>query len=71
MVSPTFDDGLQNQYDLGFLRALKPHHLVGTLYDVSGLNNVAAEHMTWFEMTPLNSGGPPVIGNHASPSKAE
>jgi peptidoglycan/xylan/chitin deacetylase (PgdA/CDA1 family) len=40
VVSLTFDDGLQNQYDLGFLRALKPHHLNGTFYDVSGLNNV-------------------------------
>jgi hypothetical protein len=56
VVSITFDDGLQNQYGLGFLRALKPHHMNGTFYDVSGLNNVDPQHMTWPEITALNNG---------------
>ena len=63
VVSLTFDDGLQNQYQLGFLRALKPHHLNGTFYDISGLNNVDPDHMTWSEMTALNNGGNE-IGGH-------
>ena len=63
VVSLTFDDGLQNQYDLGFLRALKPHHLNGTFFDISGLNNVDPQHMTWAEMTALNNGGNE-IGGH-------
>lgn len=63
VVSLTFDDGLQNQYDLGFLRALKPHNLNGTFYIVSGLQNVDPEHMTWPELTALNNGGNEVGGH--------
>ena len=63
VVSLTFDDGLQNQYTLGFLRALQPHHLNGTFYNISGLNNVDPQHMTWAELTALNDGGNE-IGGH-------
>jgi peptidoglycan/xylan/chitin deacetylase (PgdA/CDA1 family) len=63
VVSLTFDDGLQNQYDLGFHRALQPHHLNGTFYNISGLNDVDPQHMTWAELTALNNGGNE-IGGH-------
>jgi peptidoglycan/xylan/chitin deacetylase (PgdA/CDA1 family) len=63
VVSLTFDDGLQNQYDLGFRRALQPHHLTGTFYNVSGLVGVDPQHMTWPELTALNGGGNE-IGGH-------
>jgi peptidoglycan/xylan/chitin deacetylase (PgdA/CDA1 family) len=62
-VSLTFDDGLQNQFDLAFHRALQPHHLKGTFYNVSGLNGVDPQHMTWAELTTLNDGGNE-IGGH-------
>jgi peptidoglycan/xylan/chitin deacetylase (PgdA/CDA1 family) len=62
-VSLTFDDGVQNQYTLGFRRALQPHHLNGTFYNISGLNGVDPQHMTWAELTALNDGGNE-IGGH-------
>ena len=63
VVSLTFDDGLQTQFDLGFKRALAPHNLNGTFYNVSGLNNVDEQHMTWSELTALNNGGNEVGGH--------
>ncbi len=63
VVSLTFDDGLLNQYQLADKRALKPHHLVGTFYNVSGLNNIDAGHMTWSQLTDLNNDGNE-IGGH-------
>jgi peptidoglycan/xylan/chitin deacetylase (PgdA/CDA1 family) len=63
VVSLTFDDGLQNQFELGFLRALQPHHMNGTFYNISGLTNVDPDHMTWSELTTLNDGGNE-IGGH-------
>ena len=63
MVSLTFDDGLQNQFDLGFKRALQPHQMDGTFYNISGLTNVDPQHMTWPELTALNNGGNE-IGGH-------
>ena len=63
VVSLTFDDGMENQYTLGVLHALKPHHMVGTFYNVSGLNGVDAQHMTWAELTAVNEAGNE-IGGH-------
>ncbi len=63
VVSLTFDDGIENQYMLGVLHALQPHHLNGTFYNVSGLNNVDPQHMTWAELTAVNEAGNE-IGGH-------
>jgi peptidoglycan/xylan/chitin deacetylase (PgdA/CDA1 family) len=63
VVSLTFDDGLKSQYDLAFRRGLQPHHMGGTFYNISGLNNVDPQHMTWSELTALNNGGNE-IGGH-------
>jgi len=63
VVSLTFDDGLKTHYDLAFRRALQPHNLNGTFYNVSGLNEVDPQHMTWAELTALNNGGNE-IGGH-------
>jgi peptidoglycan/xylan/chitin deacetylase (PgdA/CDA1 family) len=63
VVSLTFDDGIENQYTLGVLRALKPHNMNGTFYIVSGLQNVDPEHMTWPELTALNNAGNEVGGH--------
>jgi peptidoglycan/xylan/chitin deacetylase (PgdA/CDA1 family) len=61
-VSLTFDDGLQSQYDLAFHRALQPHHMAGTFYNISGMTG-ADQHMTWAELTALNNGGNEVGGH--------
>ncbi|HYT10987.1 MAG TPA: chitobiase/beta-hexosaminidase C-terminal domain-containing protein, partial [Mycobacteriales bacterium] len=61
-VSLTFDDGLQSQYDLAFRRALQPHHMAGTFYNISGMAGVD-QHMTWSELTALNNGGNEVGGH--------
>jgi peptidoglycan/xylan/chitin deacetylase (PgdA/CDA1 family) len=63
VVSLTFDDGIENQYLLGYQRALAPHGLTGTYYNVSGLNDVDPQHMTWSELTALNNAGNE-IGGH-------
>ncbi|HET9658051.1 MAG TPA: chitobiase/beta-hexosaminidase C-terminal domain-containing protein, partial [Kineosporiaceae bacterium] len=63
VVSLTFDDGLLSQYLLGDKKALKPHHMSGTFYNVSGLNNVDEQHMTWAQLTDLNNDGNE-IGGH-------
>ena len=63
VVSLTFDDGIENQYTLGVLHALQPHHLNGTFYNISGLNNVDPQHMTWAELTAVNEAGNE-IGGH-------
>ncbi len=62
-VSLTFDDGLLTQYTLADKLALKPHHMVGTFYNVSGLNNVDEQHMSWDQLTDLNNDGNE-IGGH-------
>ena len=63
MVSLTFDDGLKSQYDLAFRKALQPRGMAGTFYDVSGLQDVDPQHMTWAELTAVNNGGNE-IGGH-------
>jgi peptidoglycan/xylan/chitin deacetylase (PgdA/CDA1 family) len=63
VVSLTFDDGLLSQYSLGDKLALKPRHIAGTFYDVSGLNDVDEQHMTWDQLTDLNNDGHEVGGH--------
>jgi peptidoglycan/xylan/chitin deacetylase (PgdA/CDA1 family) len=63
VVSLTFDDGIQNQLTLGVRRALQPHHLQGTFYNISGLNGVDPQHMTWAELAAVNEAGNE-IGGH-------
>jgi len=63
VVSLTFDDGLLTQYLLADKQALAPHHLAGTFYNVSGLNDVDEQHMTWTQLTDLNNDGNE-IGGH-------
>ena len=63
VVSLTFDDGVNNQYTLGVKRALQPHNLRGTFYDVSGLNDVDPQHMTWDQLHATNNAGNE-IGGH-------
>jgi peptidoglycan/xylan/chitin deacetylase (PgdA/CDA1 family) len=62
-VSLTFDDGLQSQYDLAFRRALQPHNMAGTFYNISGMTGTDPQHMTWADLTALNNGGDE-IGGH-------
>ena len=63
VVSLTFDDGLLTHLTLADKRALKPHHLAGTFYNVSGLNDVDEQHLTWAQLTELNNDGQE-IGGH-------
>lgn len=63
VVSLTFDDGLLTHLTLADKLALKPHHLAGTFYNVSGLNDVDQQHMTWAQLTQLNNDGHE-IGGH-------
>ncbi|EGZ4414292.1 polysaccharide deacetylase family protein, partial [Salmonella enterica subsp. enterica serovar Javiana] len=65
MVSLTFDDGLKSQYDLAFRKALQPRGMRGTFYDVSGLQDVDPQHMTWSELTAVNNGGNEIGGHTA------
>ncbi|MDQ1715456.1 MAG: hypothetical protein QOC60_1401, partial [Frankiaceae bacterium] len=62
-VSLTFDDGLKTHYFLADKRALLPHHLAGTFYNVSGLNDVDEQHMTWAQLTDLNNDGNEIAGH--------
>jgi peptidoglycan/xylan/chitin deacetylase (PgdA/CDA1 family) len=63
IVSLTFDDGVKTHYFLADKRALLPHHMRGTFYNVSGLNEVDEQHMTWAQLTDLNNDGHE-IGGH-------
>jgi peptidoglycan/xylan/chitin deacetylase (PgdA/CDA1 family) len=63
VVSLSFDDGLLTHYTLADLRALKPHHMTGTFYNVSGDNDVDEQHMTWKQLIDLNNDGNE-IGGH-------
>ncbi|MDX6484709.1 MAG: hypothetical protein QOE95_2482, partial [Gaiellaceae bacterium] len=62
-VSLTFDDGLETQYQLADKRALLPHHLAGTFYNISGLNDVDEQHMSWAHLTDLNNDGNEIAGH--------
>jgi len=57
VVSLTFDDGIDNQYSLGFKRALQPHGMRGTFFIITNFPNVNSDAMTWSQITALNQGG--------------
>jgi peptidoglycan/xylan/chitin deacetylase (PgdA/CDA1 family) len=65
VVSLTFDDGLESQYQLAFLHALQPHNMTGTFFintgNTSNPNDAGA--MTWSQLTALNVAGNE-IGGH-------
>jgi peptidoglycan/xylan/chitin deacetylase (PgdA/CDA1 family) len=63
VVSLTFDDGIENQYALGFLRALQPHNINGTFFINTGNTSVIDSAMTWPQLTTLNDAGNE-IGGH-------
>jgi peptidoglycan/xylan/chitin deacetylase (PgdA/CDA1 family) len=63
VVSLTFDDGIENQYTLGFQRALQPHNINGTFFiNTANTSNVDSA-MTWDQLTALNDAGNE-IGGH-------
>ena len=57
VVSLTFDDGIDNQYSLGFKRALQPHGMRGTFFIITNFPDVNSDAMTWSQVTALNQGG--------------
>jgi peptidoglycan/xylan/chitin deacetylase (PgdA/CDA1 family) len=65
VVSLTFDDGLESQYQLAFLHALQPHNMTGTFFintgNTSNPNDAGA--MIWSQLTALNVAGNE-IGGH-------
>jgi peptidoglycan/xylan/chitin deacetylase (PgdA/CDA1 family) len=63
VVSLTFDDGIENQYTLGFLQALQPHHMTGTFFINTGNTSVIDSAMTWPQLVTLNDAGNE-IGGH-------
>jgi peptidoglycan/xylan/chitin deacetylase (PgdA/CDA1 family) len=63
VVSLTFDDGIENQYTLAFLKALQPHHVNGTFFINTGLTGNVDSAMTWAQLTALNNAGNE-IGGH-------
>jgi len=63
VVSLTFDDGIENQYTLGFLRALQPHNVNGTFFINTSLTSQQDSSMTWAQLTTLNDAGNE-IGGH-------
>jgi peptidoglycan/xylan/chitin deacetylase (PgdA/CDA1 family) len=63
VVSLTFDDGLESAYKLAGQLALKPHHLHGTFYVISGLTSADELHMTWQQLAGLQRDGNE-IGGH-------
>jgi peptidoglycan/xylan/chitin deacetylase (PgdA/CDA1 family) len=63
VVSLTFDDGIENQYTLGFLKALQPHNMNGTFFINTSLTSTVDSAMTWPQLTTLNDAGNE-IGGH-------
>ncbi len=63
VVSLTFDDGIENQYTLGFLRALQPHNMTGTFFINTGNTANIDSAMSWSQLTTLNDAGNE-IGGH-------
>jgi peptidoglycan/xylan/chitin deacetylase (PgdA/CDA1 family) len=57
VVSLTFDDSIDNQYSLGFKRAMQPHGMHGTFFVITNFPNVNSDSMTWSQITALNQGG--------------
>jgi peptidoglycan/xylan/chitin deacetylase (PgdA/CDA1 family) len=64
VVSLTFDDGIENQYALGFEHALKPHGINGTFFINTGNTNAGIDSaMTWAQLTSLNNAGNEIAGH--------
>lgn len=63
VVTLSFDDGDVNQYTLGFLHALQPHHMNGTFFVISGHVSVDPASMTWAQVAALSNAGNE-IGGH-------
>jgi peptidoglycan/xylan/chitin deacetylase (PgdA/CDA1 family) len=63
VVSLTFDDGIENQYTLGFQNALQPHNITGTFFINTGNTSNIDSAMTWQQLTALNNAGNE-IGGH-------
>jgi peptidoglycan/xylan/chitin deacetylase (PgdA/CDA1 family) len=62
VVTLTFDDGIDNSYTLGFLRALQPHNVTGTFFINTGITGTQGS-MTWDQITALGNAGNE-IGGH-------
>jgi peptidoglycan/xylan/chitin deacetylase (PgdA/CDA1 family) len=62
VVTLSFDDGIDNQYTLGFLHALQPHNLTGTFFINTGITGTDGS-MTWDQITALSNAGNE-IGGH-------
>jgi peptidoglycan/xylan/chitin deacetylase (PgdA/CDA1 family) len=62
VVTLSFDDGIDNQYTLGFLQALQPHNVTGTFFINTGLTGQSGS-MTWNQITALGNAGNE-IGGH-------
>jgi peptidoglycan/xylan/chitin deacetylase (PgdA/CDA1 family) len=63
VVSLTFDDGIENQYTLGFQRALAPHNMTGTFFINTALTGNQDSSMTWAQLTSLNQAGNEIAGH--------
>jgi len=63
VVTLSFDDSDVNQYTLGFVHALQPHHMLGTFFVISGHVSVDPDAMTWAQVTALSNAGDE-IGGH-------
>ena len=63
VVTLSFDDGIENQYTLGFLHALQPHNVNGTFFINTGIDLERQWPMTWNQLTALNNAGNE-IGGH-------
>jgi peptidoglycan/xylan/chitin deacetylase (PgdA/CDA1 family) len=63
VVTLSFDDGIENQYMLGFLHALQPHNVNATFFINTGNTGVFDSAMTWSQITALNDAGNE-IGGH-------
>ena len=63
VVSLTFDDGIENQYTLGFQRALLPHHANGTFFVNTGLTGAVDSAMTWAQLSDVNNAGNEIAGH--------
>ncbi|HEV3069416.1 MAG TPA: chitobiase/beta-hexosaminidase C-terminal domain-containing protein [Streptosporangiaceae bacterium] len=63
VVSLTFDDGIENQYALAFLRALQPHNVNGTFFINTANTSVVDSAMTWAQLTAVNDAGNEIAGH--------